>query len=269
MGYCVRKAWFIVCFFCSVFPAFAGERILALAPHVCETLYAIGAEKDIVGAVSYCDYPKAALKLPRIGAYNRINVEAAIALRPTVAIVLNIKTPGVSKLRQLGVKIVPSYPVTVDEVLQNVQMLGRVTGHEQQANVLVSDLQKRLDKLTSRISYKEIPVFYEIWSDPLLTAGNNTFIHDVLRRIGLRNVFGSLALEAPRINVESVIAAQPKLVIIPSENRDVSKRVIFWKKWLGEDIHIITVNPDLVHRPGPRLLDGMTDLLNQLEGLKL
>ncbi|MDQ6984015.1 MAG: ABC transporter substrate-binding protein, partial [Ghiorsea sp.] len=81
----------------------ANERILALAPHICETLYAIGAEKDIVGGVSYCDYPEAANHLPRIGAYNRINVEAAISLKPTLAIALNPQTPGLEKLRALGV----------------------------------------------------------------------------------------------------------------------------------------------------------------------
>jgi len=265
----VRSFLFALLFACSISPVFASERILALAPHICETLYAIGAEKDIVGGVSYCDYPEAAKSLPRIGAYNRINVEAAMLLKPTLAIVLNLQTPGVEKLRALGVKIVSSYPLTVNEVLLDIRKLGDMTGHQQQAKQVADGMQKRLDTLKQHISGQPIPVFYEIWSDPLLTAGNNTFIHDVLKQIGLKNVFGDISLEAPRVNIESVMNAQPKLIIIPSEKRDVSARSAYWKQWLGKDIAIITVNPDLVHRPGPRLLDGMEYLVQQIEGLHL
>ena len=247
----------------------ASERILALAPHICETLYAIGAEKDTVGGVSYCDYPEAAKSLPRIGAYNRINVEAAMLLKPTLAIAMNPQIPGLEKLQQLGVQTTASNPMTVAEVLADIRRMGKLTGHEKQANQVADAMQKRLDTLRQRISGKSIPVFYEIWAEPLLTAGKNTFIHDVLKQIGLKNVFGDIALEAPRVNIESVMNAQPKLIIIPSEKRDVSARTAYWKKWLGEDIAIITVNPDLVHRPGPRLLDGMEALVKQMEDLSL
>lgn len=246
--------------------AIAGERILALAPHICEILYAIGAEAEIVGAVDYCDYPQAAEALPRVGGYHRINVEAAIALKPTLALVLDEQAQGVSKLRELGVRVVSIYPKNVDEVLAGIRYAGALTGHDQQADRLADRLQIRLQRLQSRVSGQAIPTFYEIWADPLMTAGKRTFITDVLRRIGLRNVFGSVEMEAPRINVESVISAGPKVVVVPSEKRDVSERTIFWKKWLGEDIRVITVNHNLVHRPGPRLLDGMEYLVEQLQG---
>ena len=247
---------------CSVTPAFAGERILALAPHICEVLYAIGAEKDVVGAVSYCDYPKAAKQLPRVGAYNRINVEAALALKPSMAIVLDTKISGIKQLEAMGVKIVQSHPETVDEVIIDIRRIGKLTGHALQASLVADDLQQRLNQL-GKVN-KPTPVFYEVWAEPLLTAGKNTFIHDVLKRMGLKNVFGDMQLEAPRVNIESVIAAKPEIIIIPSENRDVKERTLFWQKWLGKDIRVITVNPDLVHRPGPRLLDGMEYLKGQL-----
>ncbi len=265
----MKSVFTFVLLFFSASPVFAGERILALAPHACEVLYAIGAEADVVGAVSYCDYPQAANALPRVGAYNRIHVEAAMALKPTMAIVLDELTPGVDKLRALGVKIVRSYPKTVDGVLLDIRELGKVTNHRQQADRLADDLQQRLDQLTMKIGDKHIPVFYEIWSEPLLTAGSHTFIHDVLKRLGLDNIFASLELEAPRVNTESVMAAKPQLVIVPSEKRDVAARSKYWRKWLGDEVQVITVNPDLLHRPGPRLLDGMEDLVRQLEKVQL
>lgn len=240
----------------------ANERIIALAPHACEILYAIGAEQDVVGAVSYCDYPEAAKQLPRVGAYNRINVEASLALKPSMAIVLDTSTPGIKQLEAMGVTIIQSYPQTVQGVIADIRRIGKLTGHKQQAQQLANDLQHRLDKLSS--TDKQTPVFYEIWAKPLLTAGKNTFIHDVLKRMGLKNVFGDVNLEAPRVNIEAVIAAKPEIIIIPSEKRNVKERILFWQKWLGKDIRVITVNPDLVHRPGPRLLDGMEYLQGEL-----
>jgi len=256
------KKLIVVVFLCSASPAFASERILALAPHVCEVLYAIGAGEDVVGAVSYCDYPIDAKDVPRVGAYNRVNVEAAIALSPTIAIVSNMQILGVSNLKKLGVKVVQSNPQKVDEVLADIRRLGQITGHQKQALQLVNKLQKRLDALP--MQYKSIPVFYEIWAEPLLTAGKHTFINDVLQRIGLHNVFGDVDLEAPRVNMEAVIAAKPQVVIVPSEKRDVEKRRAFWHKWLGKEVRVIAVNPDLMHRPGPRLLDGMEYLSQAL-----
>jgi len=260
----------LVLFLCCLFYlniAHAEERILALAPHACEILYAIGAQKSVVGAVSYCDYPQAAKSIPRVGAYNRINVEAAIALQPTLAIVLNEQTPGVEQLRDLGVKVVHSYPQEVTDVFLEIRRLGKLTGHVIEANQLADALELRLKKLETVVADQTIDVFYEIWPDPLLTAGKHTFIHDVLIRIGLRNVFGAIELEAPRVNLESVLSAKPQLVIVPSEKRDIAERTQFWKKWLGANIQVITVNPDLLHRPGPRLLDGMEELVHQLEVL--
>ena len=257
-----RLTYIFLVWLLSATTAHAHERILALAPHICETLYAIGAGQDVVGAVSYCDYPEAAKNIPRVGAYNRINVEAAIALKPTMAIVLDLQTPGIQQLESLGVKIIQSYPQKVDEVIADIRHLGKLTGHQNQATTLADDLQLRLDKLQNQ--QVKTSVFYEIWADPLLTAGQHTFIDDVLTQLGLRNVFGDVQLEAPRVNIEAVIAAKPQIIIVPSENRDLKKRTAFWRKWLGDDIRVITVNPDIMHRPGPRLLEGMEYLNNAL-----
>lgn len=249
----------------SAFPASASERILALAPHACEILYAIGAGQDIVGVVDYCDFPADAKSLPRVASFNRINVEAALALKPTMVIVMN-ELLGLDKLSALGIKVVRSYPLKVDEVLVDIQRLGKVTGHGKKAKILVKTLQNRLDKLTRKVA-KPIPVFYEIWSNPILTVGKNTLINDVLQHIGFTNVFGAVTLDAPRVNVESVLAAKPQLVMIPSQQIDISERKSFWYKWLGEDVQVMRVNPDLLHRPGPRLLDGMEKLVQQVKML--
>jgi len=259
------RLW-LLCLLCMWLPysATATERILALSPHVCEMLYAIGAGDEVVGGVDYCDYPEAATHLPRVGSYTGINLEAALRLKPTMAIISGTSAQK-TQLEALGIRVIRSAPQSVDQVLTDIRRLGRLTGHAKQAQALASSMQQRLDKLARSKTVRPVNVFYEIWNDPLQTVGGKGFINDLLQRAGLKNVFASIPLETPRINIEAVLHARPDVIIIPSEHRDVAARKRFWKHWLGDDIRIIMVNPDLMHRPGPRIIDGIEALEQALE----
>jgi vitamin B12 transport system substrate-binding protein len=244
-----------------------AERILALSPHACEILASIGAIDEIVGVVEYCDYPERLKMLPSVGGFNRIQVESAMTLQPTLAVVMNDGTKAVKKLRKLGVQVVVSNPTYINDMLSEIHRLGALSGHTKDAESLVAGLQQRLDNLDGLKSKREILVFYEIWSDPLMTAGGSSLIHDVLKRAGLKNVFENISLEGPRVNIEAVVRAAPEVIIIPAENRNVAERKKFWKKWLGSDVMVIAVDADLLHRPTPRLLDGMEALMRKIAQL--
>ncbi|MDX8389526.1 MAG: cobalamin-binding protein [Mariprofundaceae bacterium] len=246
--------------------AYASERILAMSPHACEILFAIGAGDDVVGVVDYCDYPALANALPKVGSHAKIHIEAALALRPTLAVVMDTESKGAVKLKQLGIKLVRTYPTRVDAVLDDILRLGEITGHKREAGELAASLKARLKNIEKNKPKEPVRLFYEVWHSPLMTVGGKGFINDILRRAGMRNVFDDIALETPRINVESVLYAAPDLVIIPAENRDVETRRRFWKKWLGEGVQLFTVNPDLMHRPGPRVIDAI-ERLQELQGL--
>ncbi len=259
----IRALWLCTLLCLSAWPAQAGERILALSPHACEILSAIGAEDEVVGIVEYCDYPESLARLPSVGGHNRIQVERAVALKPTLAVVMNDGTKAVKKLRKLGVRVVVSNPTNINDMLAEIERLGLLSGHARQAERLVERLEQRLDMLDAVKVKRRIPVFYEIWPDPLMTAGGSSLIHDVLSRAGLENVFGDLPMEGPRVNVEAVIRAAPEVIIIPTENRNISERKRFWKRWLGEDVTLISVHADLLHRPTPRLIDGLEELIKK------
>jgi len=240
----------------------AGERILALSPHACEILADIGAADEIVGVVDYCDFPESLSKLPNLGGYNRIQVEAAMKLKPTLAIVMNDGAPAVNKLRALGVRVEASNPVTIDAMLAEVERFGALSGHQHEAAQQVHLLRARLARLKPGHSQKSVKVFYEIWDDPLIAAGGSSLIHDVLTHLGLNNVFGAIAMEGPKVNIEAVVRAKPDLIIVAAGNEKVREQ--FWKKWLGERVRVIGVNADLLHRPTPRLIDGMEALAARL-----
>lgn len=244
----------------AALPAEAGERILAMSPHACEILADVGAIDEIVGVVDYCDYPESLKSIPNLGGYNRIQVEAAMSLSPTLAIVMNDGTPTVSKLRTLGVRVEASNPTTVDAMIDEVERLGRLSGHGDEAAKLARSLRGRLSELSKQHPEKPLRVFYEIWPDPLIAAGGASLIHDVLTHLGMINVFADLSLEGPKVNVEAVVRARPDIVVIPAGKRDAGARRKFWKKWLGEDVRVIVVDADSLHRPTPRLIDGMAAL---------
>ena len=256
----------LCCVVLLLYPALGSsatfERILALTPHACEMLYAIGAGSQTVGAVSYCDYPEAAKELPRIGSYQGIHVEAALRLHPDAAIVLNRTVKGVAQLEQMGVKIIVSNPADFEAVFQDMLRLGKLTGHEQKSTELVQQQRLRLQQVRLRPA-SHVRVFYELWHDPLMTAGGSSFISAMIVAAGGENVFADVKLETPHVNVESVLRARPEVIIIPLEKRNIEQRKAFWKHWLGQSgVRFAAINPDLLHRPGPRLIDGL-ELLQQ------
>ncbi len=242
-----------------------AERILALTPHACEMLYAIGAGSQLVGGVSYCDYPAEAKNLPRIGNYQRINVEAALRLKPDMAIVMSRNVAGAAILEKMGVSIVVSNPVSFETMFDDILKLGELTGHTAAAKGLVDRLRMRLQKVRS-MKRPETAVFYEVWHDPMITAGGPSFISDLIHQAGGRNIFADINVETPHVNVESVIRAKPELIVVPLERRNIADRRAFWERWLGKGkVRFATINPDLLHRPGPRLLDGLEKLQQALQ----
>lgn len=257
------KRLLVGCLLLLAWPAFAiaSERILALSPHICEILYAIGAGDEVVGAVDYCDYPKQAKSLPRVGSYLRVYVEKALRTRPTLAIALQKDLPGMQQLAAHGVRIVTSDPHSVEGMIADVRRLGEMTGHRPQAYALADRLQHRLDAVRSRQKgHAVINAFYEIWSQPLLTCGRSSFITALLAAVGLHNVFADVDTETLHVDVEGVMRAKPRIIVVSGGKDRVKQRRKFWKRWLGKDIRVIGVNPDLFQRPGPRLLDGLETL---------
>lgn len=236
-----------------------AARILALSPHACEMLYAIGAEADIVGAVSYCDFPEAAKRLPRVGSYKRINVEAALLLHPDLVVAMSYDTPGVAALKRIGIPVLISNPQNSADIFSDLQILGRRTGHTSQAEALVRTLRQRLAAVQAK-PRSDVAVFYEIWHEPMLTAGKRSFISSLIEAAGGRNVFADIDLESVRVSVESVLQAKPAVIVIPLEQRNLQERQAFWQHWLGNQVYVVGMNPNILHRPGPRLLDGLEQL---------
>jgi len=243
----------------------AAERILALTPHICEIMYAIGAGSEIVGAGEYCDYPEAVSALPKVANHRQVYVEAAFRLEPTLAVALSSGLAGLGRLENEGVRVLSSNPLSPDALLEDMLRMGEFTGHPDEAAIVVEGLRQRLRALRPNQAGPKPRVYYEIWHEPLIAAGGSSLINSVLDELGLENVFAGLPMEGPRVSVESVLLARPDIIILSSEG-DVQARINFWRDWFGQyPVRFVTANADLLHRPGPRLVSGMEELREALK----
>ena len=242
-------------------------RIVSLSPHATEMLYAIGAGPRLVATVDYSDYPAAARKLPRVGAYSGISLEAV--LRQQADLVVAWQDGGnpreLERLRQLGVAVFISHPLQLDDVATEMQQLGRLSGTAAQAETAVRAYRQRLAALRQRYARRApVSVFYQISAAPIFTVSQRSFIGSVMQLCGGRNVFGGLGQAAPQVSIEAVVAARPQVML--AGRADV---LAMWDRWpalpaVAAHTRYV-LDEALLAIPGPRLPQGAEALCATLD----
>ena len=249
-----------------------ARRIVTLAPHATELLYAAGAGDRLVGTVEYSDYPPAAKKVPRVGSYDRFDLEAISALKPDLIIAWETGNPAaqVAKLKALGLTVYSSQPNRMEDIAGQLERYGRLAGSEAVADAAAAQFRQRLERLRRTYAGKPpVRVFYQIWINPLMTVGGPQIISDAIRLCGGENVFGHLAQMAPTVSIESVLAADPEAIVATGMGDARPEWLNEWNKWprmtavkRGNLFHI---NPDLMQRHTPRILEGTEQLCTDLD----
>ena len=130
---------------------------------------------------------------------------------------------------------------------------GELTGNQKQAKMVALAYEKRLKMLRVKNKDKQlIPVFYQLWSEPMMTINGTTWINQLIEVCQGENVFKSNPTPYPKISIENVIVAQPHLMILPDENADKPQPIINWDKWpeipAVKNNKFIHVDADLLHR---------------------
>ncbi|HCZ13143.1 MAG TPA: cobalamin-binding protein [Accumulibacter sp.] len=249
-----------------------AQRIVSLAPHLTETLFAAGAGEHVVGTVEYSNYPAAAAKIARVGGYSQIDLERVAALRPDLIIAWQSGNAAahLDRLRALGLPIYISQPDRIDDVATEIERLGVLAGSAAVANRAAASFRERLAGLQH--SYGKRPpvrTFYQIWKQPLMTVGGKQIISDVIRLCGGDNVFGKLETMAPTVTVEAVIAANPEAIVASGMGESRPEWLDDWQRWRSITAvargNLFFVPPDLIQRHTPRLLDGAESLCRHLE----
>src|SRR3989344_7869297 len=189
-----------------------ASRIVSLAPHVTELLYAAGAGNFVVGAVAYSDYPAAAKTIPRVGSGAGLDIEAIVALRPDLIIGWQTGNPAwpIERLAKLGFPVFMTEPRHIDDVADLLVRFGRLAGTEKAAGKSAGEFRRHAARLRARYSGRPtVTVFYQLLDSSLLTVNGRHLISDVIKLCGGNNVFADLPALVPRIDTESVLRKNP------------------------------------------------------------
>lgn len=248
-----------------------AKRIISLAPHITELLFAAGAGPRVVGVMEGSDYPVEALKLPRVGGASALNIEAILKLEPDLVIVWQSGNPPaqLARLRAMGVPLFISEPRRLEMIPQTLKRFGVLAGTQAHAQAAASQFEQRLQALPqARRDAPPVRVFYQIWRAPLMTINQHHIISDVMRACQAENVFADQPALTPIVSAEAVVAQNPEVFISSaSPEGDWRAPWLRFRHLVATARHnFCEVDPDWMSRSGPRLIDGAESLcqcLNQ------
>lgn len=252
-----------------------AKRIISLAPHITESLFAAGAGDKIIGAVAYSDYPEEAKKILRVGGYPTLDVEMIVSLKPDLVVAWSSgnNSAQIEKLISLGLTVFISEPRKPTDIAKTIQRFGVLSGTNSIASKSYNDFMQHYQSLKVRFSKKEkVKVFYQIWNKPLITINGEHLISDIINLCGGINVFSELHSLTPKISLEAVIAAEVDAIVLGAEEEKKLKWMAEWKQWVqlvaAQKEQIYLINPDLLNRVGPRVLHGADKLCDILENVR-
>ena len=248
-----------------------AARIVALAPHAVENLYAIGAGEQLVGVSAYSDYPADAQRLPRVGGVGSLSVERIVALEPDLVIVWGSGTAAATRdaLARIDVPVLVDEIRSLDDLRASFLRLGEVTGRRDGAAAAVHRVDSALANLPAEMPpADERPVvLLQIWDSPLQSIGREHLLTEVIDHCGARSLSGQIPGLAPLISLEQVVAVDPALIIVESDSQGRH-----WQRWPQLRAvrleKIVVIDPDLLHRPTLRLLEGMAAICREVKDLR-
>jgi iron complex transport system substrate-binding protein len=247
-------------------------RVISLAPSITEIVFALKQENRLKGVTRYSDYPVEAKNIPRIGSYVRLDIERIVALNPDLCLATKDGNPKttIDRLASLNIPVYVVNPHNLDSILETILEIGAILNAGQRAKTLTTSMRTRIQRVTSRVaqvSYRP-RVFFQIGIAPIVSAGSDTFIHELIEIAGGLNLAeGRFAY--PRFSREQVLALEPEVFIITSMARQAGFEQVKaeWRRWPSipavRDERIFIVDSDLFDRPSPRLVSGL-ELLTRL-----
>ncbi len=239
------------------------QKVISLSPAITEILFAIGAEDKVAGVTEYCDYPPEALEKTKMGSFESPNLELIIETDPDLIFVAaGIQVEFVKQFDELGYKVIVLDAERLDQVTGNIELAGKVTGCLEQAREVVNDMENRIAAVKDKVSSAKCrpAVFFEVWDNPLMTAGPGTFIDDMITTAGGENIAGDLTERYAEFSREVLMVRDPDIYIINSHAHtpeEVKKRPGYSGLKAVQNNRVYSIEDDLVTLPGPRIVEGL------------
>jgi len=249
-----------------------ARRIVSLSPHITEQLFAIGAGGFIVGTVEWSDYPEAAKAIPLVGSSSAINYEVLVRLDPDLVLVWRSGNGEqvVARLRALGLAVHVQEPERLEDIPLELARLGVLAGREQQAGAVIENFNARIAALRDRYEERRpVRVFQQIWNQPMITLNGDHLVSDIIRLCGGRNIFADAPTLVVSTSLEAVLLRDPELIVVSEADGEPPPWIGDWQKWPGISAvangQVRVIDPDLLHRHGPRIAEGAEQLCQAVE----
>lgn len=255
--------------------AVPAKRIVSLAPNITEVLFHIGAGEKIVGADEYSNYPEEAKDILRVNNHAAANYELILSLEPDLVIAWQSGNGNkiIDPLRKLGIPVFVVETNKMDAIPSLFRRFGKLSGHGDQAEQRAHEFSRRLQELrAAQVGKSVIKVFYQIWDEPLITLNGEHMVSDIINLCGGVNVFSDAIPLVPYVNIETVVAADPEVIIAGGSREERPAWFESWQKWSGISAvinqHIYLIPSDLMQRHSARILDGMELMCAHLDSAR-
>lgn len=253
-----------------------AQRVISLAPHVTELLYAAGGGAKMVGAVTYSDYPPEAKQLPRVGDNKSLDLERILALKPDLIVVWRHGNAQrqLDRLREMHIPLYFSEPHHLDDIAVSLTKLGQLLGTSATADAAAAAYRRDIATLRSQYASRPpVNVFYQVWDQPLMTLNGEHMVSDVITLCGGRNVFAGLEPLVPTVSTEAVLAANPEAIVTAAPGATKPDTTLpqlgTWRAWPSllavANNNLFAIDGDLINRSAPRIAQGAKQMCEDLE----
>lgn len=245
-----------------------AQRIVSLAPHATELLFAAGAGKQVIGVSEHSDFPAEAKNLPSVGGNGQLDVERILTLKPdlVVAWASGNNPRQLARLRKLGLTVFESEPRSFESIASSLERLGVLVGRDE-GRLQAQQFRQQVQTLQQHYAGRSpVAVFYQIWSTPLMTLNDTHIVSHAVKLCGGINIFGRLKPLVPTISREAVLTANPDMIIVSDEKGNGLER---WRSF--KHMHavangnLMTIDGGLMNRAGPRAIEATRTLCEQID----
>jgi len=251
------------------------HRVISLAPSLTNTVYALGAQGDLAGITDYTDFPpQAAREKPSVGAIVNPSLERIVALHPDLVLALPDFNGAetIAGLERLGIPVFLFSTGDISSIYRSVENVGRLMGREQEAAALITQLRAREAKIRAQSEGKPKPSAVLVLSiDPLITAGRNAFITQMITAAGARSVTDDIKQDWLQMNVEAILPRQPDYILVmkdgPVTLRDMQHSP-GWNALEAVQRGRVIVLDGRIQIPAPVAFDGLEDFARQIHALQ-
>ncbi|WP_192930264.1 ABC transporter substrate-binding protein [Alkaliphilus pronyensis] len=250
------------------------EKFISIAPSQTEILYALGLGDKLVAVSDYCDYPAEAQDMEKVGSSWTTNSERIIELNPDIVFVYGEGQPeAIQQLEAAGITIVKYMPETIEEILETIAVIGEIADEEERAQKLIEEMENKRDEIIAKVKDKpKKKVFYQVWDEPLMTAGPGSFIDELIVLAGGENIASDAEGAYPQFSVEVLVERNPEIYIAPAHTSEKSLLTEEEELQLKNNIKarpgysniaaikndkIELLEPNVVSRPGARIIEAL------------